>query len=285
MHIFMSYRRSDGISYLLPNIKKRIDQRFGSGTAFFDIDDIPLGIDFRDHINKHLDQATLVLAFIGDNWLGELSDGTRRIDDEFDFVRMEIEISLAKNIPVIPIFTNNATNKILSNLPSVMEALKFRNGFDLRSGPSQETQIDGLIQKLTAFSPNQKPTEIQKTVKFDDDQTLTVQIQKKYLREEGSLPVEFKILLGKTYYRSGMVNPGPEASKVLGAHGDSVTVQLGSSGKTIQSKINRTANVNESVRLVGKNSDIADWFQSNFELGDTVNCRVVGPFKIEFYNK
>ena len=82
-----------------------------------------------------------------------------------------------------------------------------------------------------------------------------------------------------------MVNPGPEASKVLGAHGDSVTVLLGSSGKTIQSKINRTANVNESVRLVGKNSDIADWFQSNFELGDTVNCRVVGPFEIEFYNK
>ena len=99
MHIFMSYRRSDGISYLLPNIKKRIDQRFGSGTAFFDIDDIPLGIDFREYINEHLDLATLVLAFIGDNWLGEMSDGARRIDDEFDFVRMEIEISLAKKYP------------------------------------------------------------------------------------------------------------------------------------------------------------------------------------------
>jgi TIR domain len=285
MHIFMSYRRSDGISYLLPIIKRRLEQRFGDGSAFFDVDDIPLGIDFREHINSHLDKATLVLAFIGDSWLGEEPNGVRRIDDDSDFVRIEIEISLAKKIPLIPVFTNNATNKILSKLPVSIEPLKFRNGLELRSGPNMDAQFDILIQKLSVFSPNMKMDMSHRVEKIKAPLTERGETNIAIPIDEFKLPIKFSIILGKTYYRSGMVNPGPEASKSLGAHGTMVSVKLGSSGKVIQSKINRAANANGSVRLIGNNSEIADWFQSNFLLSDVVSCSVIGAQDIIFHDK
>ena len=80
----------------------------------------------------------------------------------------------------------------------------------------------------------------------------------------------FIITLGKTYYQKGFINPGLAASQLLGAHGEPVTVILGNSGKNILSRIDRTANANGSVRVIGKNSDIADWFQQNFHQGSTV---------------
>lgn len=152
MHVFMSYRRDDAISYRLDYFKKIIDEKFGYGTAFFDIDDIPFGIDFREHIFSNLDKATIVLVFIGDKWLGERPDGTRRIDLENDFVRLEVEAALKSKIPVVPIFTDRATYQLLENLPPSLEDLKFRNGIELRKGPDLEAQQNKLIKKLEEYS-------------------------------------------------------------------------------------------------------------------------------------
>lgn len=154
MRVFMSYRRQDGISYSLPDLKALIDKRFGVGTAFFDIDDIPIGTDFREHIVKQLDNASIVLVFIGDRWVGEEPDGTRRIDLEGDFVRIEVEMALAKKIPVVPVFTGLATNKILEKLPFSIEGLKYRNGIELRSGPDLIAHREKLIDKLSVLSTN-----------------------------------------------------------------------------------------------------------------------------------
>src|SRR5690606_34493145 len=71
--------------------------------------------------------------------------------------------------------------------------------------------------------------------------------------------LRFPIRLQPTYFEKGLLNPGADASRLLGAHGDLVTVRLGKEG-SIVSKINRTANVNGSVRVVGSNGLIADFF-------------------------
>lgn len=80
----------------------------------------------------------------------------------------------------------------------------------------------------------------------------------------------FSITLGKTYYRTGYINPGPAASQHLGAHDEPVTVILGMSGARVLSRIDRKANANGSVRVIGKNAAIAEWFQQNFKEGDRV---------------
>ena len=84
----------------------------------------------------------------------------------------------------------------------------------------------------------------------------------------------FTISLSPTYFDRGMLNPGTEASRYLGDHGDLVKVILGKEG-SINSKLNRTANVNGSVRVVGNNSLIADFFQRHFRAGDIAEGRVL----------
>ena len=84
----------------------------------------------------------------------------------------------------------------------------------------------------------------------------------------------FQIRLGSAYYNQGLINPGVEASERLGEHGDPVIVYLGNESEQINSVINRTANANGSVRVVGNNRSIAKWFQTNFKPGDVVQAKV-----------
>ncbi len=91
---------------------------------------------------------------------------------------------------------------------------------------------------------------------------------------------DFTISLGQAYYHHGIVNPGVEASERLGADGDPVTVTFSDRTPDITSRINRTANNNGSVRFVGRNRQIADWFQAHFRHGETVNARVLSPHRV-----
>lgn len=85
----------------------------------------------------------------------------------------------------------------------------------------------------------------------------------------------FAIKLGQTYYQQGFINPGVEASKHIGKHGEPIIVYLGGRSDSVNSFINRTANLNGSARLVGNNRRIAEWFQRNFRPGDIVKGAVL----------
>jgi hypothetical protein len=56
-----------------------------------------------------------------------------------------------------------------------------------------------------------------------------------------------------------------------------VIVYLGTQFEQVDSSINRSANMNGSVRIVGNNRRIADWFQQHFKLGDVVEAAVQDP--------
>jgi hypothetical protein len=70
----------------------------------------------------------------------------------------------------------------------------------------------------------------------------------------------FQIRLGAAYYNQGLINPGTDASHFLGDDGDPVIVYLGNESEQVDSVINRSANANGTVRIVGNNRRIADWF-------------------------
>ena len=63
-----------------------------------DIDSIPFGVDFREHINSAVGRCDLMLAIIGPKWAGEI-EGQRRLDDPTDFVRIELESALERAYP------------------------------------------------------------------------------------------------------------------------------------------------------------------------------------------
>ena len=106
--IFMTYRRED-TAYPAAWLFDRLAGHFGRDQVFKDIDSIELGDDFVEVITAAVGSCDALLALIGDRWLSSTDrDGQRRLDDPGDFVRLEIEAALARDVRVIPILVGGA---------------------------------------------------------------------------------------------------------------------------------------------------------------------------------
>src|SRR5436309_4568542 len=131
--IAISYRRDDS-SPVTGRLYDRLQAKFGPQNVFMDIDSIRPGVDFREQITKTISQADAVIAVIGRRWLGEQPDGSRRIDDPNDFVRLEIASALKYSIPVIPVLVDDAPMPKQGKLPADLEPLVYRQALPLDSG-------------------------------------------------------------------------------------------------------------------------------------------------------
>jgi len=99
--VFINYRRED-TRHAAGRLYDRLIQRFGEDQVFMDIDQIDPGEDFVEVINRKVGTCHVAIVAIGPHWLGATDDsGKRRLDDEEDFVRMEIVAALQRNIRVI----------------------------------------------------------------------------------------------------------------------------------------------------------------------------------------
>src|SRR5262245_11905742 len=125
--VFISYRRSDS-GDVTGRIHDRLAARLGRERVFTDVDSIPLGVDFRAHVSGILDRTDCMLVVIGRDWLSA-ADGTgrRRLDDPADLVRVEIEVALARGLPVIPLLVQGAAMPSEDDLPTSIRDLAFRN--------------------------------------------------------------------------------------------------------------------------------------------------------------
>jgi formylglycine-generating enzyme required for sulfatase activity len=144
--IFVSYRRQDSAA-IAGRIFDRLRAHFGEDAIFMDIDSIPCGADFRAHISSAVDQCGVLLAVIGRKWAGD-SGSDRRIDDPRDFVRIEIESGLNRNLPVIPILVDRATMPDEADLPPSLQGLVYRNAIDVDQGRDFHHHVDRLIRGI-----------------------------------------------------------------------------------------------------------------------------------------
>ena len=90
----------------------------------------------------------------------------------------------------------------------------------------------------------------------------------------------FTIALGTAYCRQGLINPGVEASRHLGQDGEPIEILFSDGSPEIVSRIDRTTNRTESVRVVGRNGEIARWFQAHFGPGETVEARILDAHRV-----
>ncbi len=65
--LFLSYRRDESAA-LAGRIHDRLVTEFGAENIFFDVDSIPFGEDFREHIASMVRQCDAMLVLIGQNW-------------------------------------------------------------------------------------------------------------------------------------------------------------------------------------------------------------------------
>ena len=128
--MFVSYRRADASAYA-GRIYDRIAEHFGRGSVFIDVDSIDAGVDFQRRIEEVLSDSAAVVAVIGQEWEGRRPDGTRRIDDATDLVRVEIAMALARGIPVVPVVVDGRTMPTEADLPEDMRRLYRHNAVEL----------------------------------------------------------------------------------------------------------------------------------------------------------
>jgi hypothetical protein len=129
--IFISYRRED-TAYPAGWLFDRLRAEFSPGQIFKDVDSIALGDDFVEVITNAVASTDVLLALIGHQWLTITSeDGGRRLDDPDDFVRLEVEAALARNVRVIPILVEGAKMPRPDELPPSLAPLTRRQALEL----------------------------------------------------------------------------------------------------------------------------------------------------------
>ncbi|MGZ8758761.1 MAG: toll/interleukin-1 receptor domain-containing protein [Aeromicrobium sp.] len=144
--VFISYRR-DETAYAAGWLYDRLADRFGADKIFKDIDSIDFGDDFVGVITAAVGSCDVLLALIGNEWVtitGE--DGRRRLDDPADFVRVEIEAALARDVRVIPVLVDGASMPHAEALPASLRTLVRRHALEL--SPSQYAFDTGRLLKV-----------------------------------------------------------------------------------------------------------------------------------------
>src|ERR671916_92409 len=91
--IFISYRRDDSEAST-DLLLEQLVEHFGRKQIFVDVDDIPLGENFAEAIEKAVSSCDILLAVIGKQWLTITNGHERRLDNAEDFVRLEIVTAL-----------------------------------------------------------------------------------------------------------------------------------------------------------------------------------------------
>jgi len=144
--IAISYRRAD-TEVMAGRIRDRLADRYGDESIFMDIDNIPFGKDFRVHISEAIVQSEILLDIVGRGWLGARG-GNRRIDDETDFVRLEVETALSNAIPIIPVLVGAARMPQSAQLPESLKNFAFLNAAPVDTGRDFHQHMERLIRGI-----------------------------------------------------------------------------------------------------------------------------------------
>jgi eukaryotic-like serine/threonine-protein kinase len=146
--IFISYRRTDNPD-AVGRIYDRLASEFGKARVFKDVDSIPLGQDFRGHLNEVVGGCAAVLAIIGPKWAEARSEtGQRRLENPDDFVRIELEAALARNVPVVPVLVGHAAMPVGGQLPGSLLSLIYRQAIEVRPDPDFHNDATRLVSAL-----------------------------------------------------------------------------------------------------------------------------------------
>ncbi len=150
-NIAISYRRSDS-SALAGRICDRLMTHYGKHAVFMDVDAIPIGVDFRAHIDKTLRRTDVLLAVMGAQWLGARGGLPARMFEATDPVRVEIETALKQGTPIIPVLVDGAMMPEAGALPAEFGNFAFLNAAEVAAGRDFHFQMERLIAAIDQAS-------------------------------------------------------------------------------------------------------------------------------------
>ena len=142
--IFLSYRRGDSAGHA-GRLADDLTDHFGDPGIFRDLDSITPGTDFVHAIESAVATCRVFVPVIGPGWLTAAAEnGSRRLDDPGDFVRLEIEAALRRKVAILPVLVEGADMPCPDDLPPSIARLARYNAMDLRDG-DWEYGIERLV--------------------------------------------------------------------------------------------------------------------------------------------
>ena len=150
--VFISYRRQTAAGEARALFNELV-ARLGRNAVFMDVDSISLGRDFRSELQKILAACDLMLVLIDKDWTMAKDEGGQiRLENAGDFVRMEIEAALKRDIVVTPVLVKGAQMPAAEQLPAEISDLAYRNGFELSHG-RWESDVREMLRRLKLDVP------------------------------------------------------------------------------------------------------------------------------------
>lgn len=148
--IFISYRRVGALVHARA-LFERLRHEFGPNEVFIDLEGVDYGLDFIDILNEQLNGCQVMLAVIDPQWATATDrQGRRRIDREFDYVRVEIVTALGRGIRTVPVLIDGAEMPDASDLPEPLRPLTRRNALmlDFNRFDAEISRLIAVIRKL-----------------------------------------------------------------------------------------------------------------------------------------
>lgn len=156
VRVFVSYRRDDS-KHAAGRLSERLDERF---KLFMDVDQIQGGAVFPAVVRKAVDEADVLLAVIGSEWLTlTAASGGRRIDQAGDWVAEEIGSALRRGTPVIPVLVDGARMPSSDELPPALADLPNRQAMRI-AHESFAADSARLIQTIESIVSEAKPEDV-----------------------------------------------------------------------------------------------------------------------------
>jgi hypothetical protein len=150
--IFICYRREDD-GHAAGRLHDSLGQRFPKDQIFLDVDNIEPGQTFVSAIQERVAASDAMIVVIGPRWLDSKdSNGQRRLDNPKDFVRLEIEEALKRNIRVIPVLFDVAVMPQAEAMPPSISALTGRHAikFHYESFSRDAEYLNNVLAKVVA---------------------------------------------------------------------------------------------------------------------------------------
>lgn len=145
--VFISYRRTSAL--VVEHIHEKYCATYKADSIFLDRADIEPGARFPDRIKNAVSNASVVLVVIGRDWISVQNERTysRRLDEEDDWVRQEVEIALRGKCTVVPVLVDGAKMPTPEQLTSTLRPLIERNAVSL-SMEHFGDDVRNLVAKL-----------------------------------------------------------------------------------------------------------------------------------------
>lgn len=160
--IFISYRRHETV-YHSQLIFEKLDKEFGRDHVFLDTKSIQPGERFPEKISEALQSTSVLIALIEKDWLSiKNQDGQQRLFLDDDYVRLEIETALSRNIPIIPVLFDNVQMPQKQHLPDPLKSFSDFNAIEISSSRI-DFDIQHLINAISTHTVSKKTTASKQT--------------------------------------------------------------------------------------------------------------------------